>query len=141
MLLDLEVNVLHVNLTGSTVLHWIARWGDCRVVAVFSARKELLGSLDTEQKDKAGRNAREVLYNRVSRPDRLDGEFERFVCSLEELQAEIGSALEPSIQQDNQNGILRVLHMRSAIVMGLMVASLGGVGLAVLSTLVFSIKR
>ena len=32
MPLDQEVNVLHVNLTGSTVLHWIARWGDCRAV-------------------------------------------------------------------------------------------------------------
>ena len=39
MLLDLEVNFLHVNVTGSTVLRWIARWCDCRVVNNFCGEK------------------------------------------------------------------------------------------------------
>ena len=135
MLLDLEVNILHVNLTGSTVLHWIARWGDCRVVKIFAARKQLLRSLDIDQKDEAGRNAREVLYNRLSRPDGLDEEFERLVSSLEELQAGVGPASKKLGQNGNHSGILRVLDIKSAMHLGyhdllfaLMVAFLLGLG-------------
>ena len=86
MLIDIGVNIKHVNRSGSTLLHWTARSGDCRLSITLAARKQLLRSFDTAHRDGAGKPAREVLQNRVGKPDGFEDDFERFISSLEELQ-------------------------------------------------------
>jgi ankyrin repeat protein len=61
MLLWHNVDVLHINHTESTLLHWTARCADIRMLRVLQARKSQLQDLDTSYKDCLSRTAREVV--------------------------------------------------------------------------------
>ena len=85
MLLDVDADIQHKNNSGSTLLHWAARWGDVRTIDLLMKRIEHLSKIDVGHRDNAGNTARDVLDNRISMSDGLAEEIKRLISSLEDL--------------------------------------------------------
>lgn len=85
MLLDVDADIQHKNHSGSTLLHWAARWGDVRTIDLLMKRREHLSKIDVGHMDNAGNTARDVLDKRISTSDGLAEEIKRLISSLEDL--------------------------------------------------------
>jgi ankyrin repeat protein len=114
MLLSHDVDVLHVNNTGSTVLHWTARCADVRMVRILQARKGQLIMLDINHMDRMGRTAREVVESTVCTED-FKREFIQFLSDLESLHT---AGVEPRRGVEALHGILgrKLIPIRSRLV-------------------------
>ena len=74
----------HANHMGQTVLHWTARFGDARLVAVLKTGADCLrGAPLAERRDAAGRTAEEVCAQRVNPPDGLEVEFAGLIEAIQ----------------------------------------------------------
>ncbi|KAF1995638.1 ankyrin [Amniculicola lignicola CBS 123094] len=81
MLLSHDVNVLHINNTGSTVLHWTARCADIRMLRIIKSRKSQFKKVNISAKDKLGRTAKEVL-EATGCTEEFSSEFVQFLNEL-----------------------------------------------------------
>ena len=86
LLLDAGANIHHKNHSGSTLLHWMARWGDIRTVELLTARKQQIQAIEPACRDGSGKTARQVFDSRTGVPDGLADLFEQFMTSLENLR-------------------------------------------------------
>jgi ankyrin repeat protein len=106
MLLSHGVDVLHVSNTGSTVLHWMARSGDARMLRIMQSRKLQFEKVDTSSRDCSGRTAAEVLQStRCSESFRL--EFMQFLHDLTSLQTVRSSQIEKANTPEKAEGGFR----------------------------------
>lgn len=86
MLLQEGVDLTHRNKTGSTILHWLARFGNSQTARVMLAAN--LEGLDPYVRDMEGRTAREVLRDRVNPPSRLPAAFDLLLDQVENRYGE-----------------------------------------------------
>ncbi|KAI9658311.1 MAG: hypothetical protein M1821_002444 [Bathelium mastoideum] len=87
MLLACDIDILHINNSGSTILHWIARNGDNCTLDIVDGKVSKFGSLNTSHKDRAGKTAREVAQTRVGCPAGFVEHFLKMVDDIENMQA------------------------------------------------------
>ena len=85
MLLSHDVNVLHINNSGSTMLHWTARSADIRMLRIIKSRKSQLEKLNINARDRLGRTAKEIL-EATGCPEEFSHEFVEFLNDLESYQ-------------------------------------------------------
>ena len=86
VLLAASVNITHVNISGATVLHLTASWGDNRIIDTL-LRSQIRG-LDIQAIDMKGRSPMQVLESRPNRPSGLDESFARLLANIEAADIE-----------------------------------------------------
>lgn len=80
-----NVNLLHINNTGSTMLHWTARSADIRMLRIVKSRKWQLEKLNINARDRLGRTAKEVLEP-IGCTEEFNHEFVQFLNDLDSYQ-------------------------------------------------------
>ncbi|KAI9893379.1 MAG: hypothetical protein M1814_006675 [Vezdaea aestivalis] len=86
MLLDIGVNVSHINKAGYTLLHWAARWG-CKN-HMDTLNNSHIRNIDVNALENRGRTAIQIFEERIDRPAGLQESFTNLISSIQANQLE-----------------------------------------------------
>jgi ankyrin repeat protein len=87
-----RLDLNHVNRNSCNILHWVARFGDRRMVDIMSAAN--LAGIDTTVRDQNGRTAVEMLHDRIRTPEGMPAALQQLLLQLEEDHEVFFDALE-----------------------------------------------